>query len=122
MGTGDFCSNLQQVSKELSIINPIQVGCVFGYAFGYACCRDLVTRIWLRFFGYDYLVLVTFWLRKHRFWLRFGYALTRPGKNLVTHDLVTFWLRFKRIVREGCQNRLLAAFLVTLTTPQRNAA
>ena len=77
---------------------------MFGYAFGYACCRELVTRIWLRFVGYDYLVLVTFWLRKHRFWLLFGYALTRPGKNLVTHDLVTFWLRFKRIVREGCQN------------------
>ncbi len=72
---------------------------MFGHVFGYACCRDLVTRIWLPFFGYDYLVLVTFWLRNRRFLLRFGYALTRPGKNLVTHDLVTFWLGFKPIVR-----------------------
>ena len=110
------------MSKKLSIINPIQVGCVFGYAFGYACCRDLVTRIWLRFFGYGYLVLVTFWLRKHRFWLRFGYALTRPGKNLVTHDLVKFWLSFRLKCDRGCQNWLLDTFLVTLTTPQQNAA
>ena len=60
-----------------------------------------MVTVWLRF-GY---VLVT----QKMIWLRFGYGIvgfgydydygpTSPGNNLVTHHVVTFWLRCGHIV------------------------
>ena len=42
-----------------------------------------MVMFWLRY-GYVFCDLVTIWLRKSTIWLRFGYAETCPGKNMVT--------------------------------------
>ena len=94
------------------LVTRLRIWLRFGYAlfwlrfwlrFGYdlitiwlrsAQLRAFVTRtrfcyailvIWLRF-GYVFLNLVTFWLRKSSIWLRFGYAPRLPGKILVTAE------------------------------------
>jgi len=114
----------------------LRFGYIFGYVFGYVrfwlrfwftydLCYDfrcvLVTtpQFWLRF-GYVFCILVTFWLRNVAFWLRFGYASARPGKILVTHDLVTFWLRKYQIAETVAFFSISNQNLVTRTPPQHN--